>query len=225
MKRQTFLSFTLISLISLSANAAMAQNPTSAIGSQKCEGPVYMASQLSHPAELLSRPTPEMIQEARARNIHGRVVLSAVLCRSGTITDIQVIEGLPAGMTESVIEALRRIEFRPAEKEGQAVSQHLRVEYNFHFLGERRPPAKEPLAGRYIDSVEISAPRSFAGVDLFSYMKTRPGQVYNAGQLAEDFRVLLTVGHFDVKGSRLLKEEGERGGISIFIELKEAKQE
>ena len=34
-------------------------------------------------------------------NINGRVALTAVLCRSGHVTDIQVVKGLSYGLTEA----------------------------------------------------------------------------------------------------------------------------
>jgi hypothetical protein len=47
------------------------------------------------------------------------------------VTDIKVIQGLPHGLTESSIEAVRRMTFEPAEKDGQAVSVRISTEYRF----------------------------------------------------------------------------------------------
>ena len=55
-----------------------------------------------------------------------------VLCASGEVTSIDVIEGLPFGLTEEAVEAARGIEFEPAvHREGFLMSQWIRVEYTF----------------------------------------------------------------------------------------------
>ena len=41
------------------------------------------------------------------------------------------MKGLPHGLTERAIAAARAIQFTPTQKDGQAVSQWVTVEYNF----------------------------------------------------------------------------------------------
>jgi outer membrane biosynthesis protein TonB len=39
---------------------------------------------------------------------------------------------LPDGLTEKAMEAARRIQFTPAEKDGRRVSQYATINYNFN---------------------------------------------------------------------------------------------
>ena len=97
-----------------------------------CSGPVYKWSEVTRRARIIDMPSPEFTEEARAKNVRGRVVVTAVLCRTGRVTNIEVVESLPHGLTESTVEATRRIKFEPAEKDGQTVSQRIKREYNFN---------------------------------------------------------------------------------------------
>ena len=76
-------------------------------------------------------PEPAYTEEARANRAQGRVVLTAVLCSTGKVTEIEVVEYLPHGLTENAIEATRRISFEPAEKDGQPASQRITRVMNF----------------------------------------------------------------------------------------------
>lgn len=67
---------------------------------------------------------PDIPAEALTK-VTGLVQIRAVLCVTGKVTDIEVIRGLPYGVTESVIRALLKTKFEPAEKDGQPVSQYL----------------------------------------------------------------------------------------------------
>ena len=51
---------------------------------------------------------------------------------SGEVTNIQVLVGLPYGMTERAIDAARGIKFVPATKDGTPVSMWMQLEYIFY---------------------------------------------------------------------------------------------
>jgi len=148
------------------------------------------------------------------------VVLTAVFCKSGRVTDIRVIEGLPYGVTEQAIEAARQTQFTPAEKDGQPVSQATKFVFKFGYIGELRPLAKEPFAGRVIESIEVGGynPQSDK---IWSRMKTRAGGLYDKKLIEKDWRMLLGSGDFDRDASTMRVEEGVRGGLVIVFELKE----
>ena len=97
-----------------------------------CPEPVYQnPKDLSRRVTIKSKPDPGYTEKARYNRLKGRVLLRVVLCKSGEVTDITVLEGLPFGMTNRVIRAARKIQFIPAEKEGQPASQRILVEYYF----------------------------------------------------------------------------------------------
>src|SRR5438477_5942310 len=109
-------------LVSITATAAAAQG-VSQPAEEKCDGVVYQPKEVSQKAKITFNPTPTYAQEARMHNISGRVALTVVLCRSGHVTDIQVVKGLPSGLTESAIKAAKQVKFELAVKDGEAVSQ------------------------------------------------------------------------------------------------------
>ena len=214
------ISITLLLTLAVAART-LGQSSGGTAAGEKCDGPIYEPKEVSQRPKISSKPSPYFTLEARAHDVRGRVVLSAVLCRTGRVTDVQVIEGLPFGMTEEAIEAARQIEFQPAEKNAQRVSEVIRLEYDFNYIGERRPPAQEPVAGRDIERVEITGLRSRPSEEIMSLMKTRPGESYSQEQIAADLQSILALGFFDRKETRVLVEEGSRGGVNVIFELVE----
>ena len=80
---------------------------------------------------IVYRERAKYTEEARANKIQGTVVLSVVYTFDGRITDIRVVRGLPDGLSESAIEAAKKIRFQPAVKAGQPVSVRGNIEFNF----------------------------------------------------------------------------------------------
>lgn len=93
---------------------------------------VFKPNEVTSKARILSKPSPEYTEEARKNQVTGTVTLQLVFSSSGAVTNIRTINGLPYGLTEKAIAAARRIQFSPAMKDGRAVSQYIRVEYNFN---------------------------------------------------------------------------------------------
>lgn len=69
---------------------------------------------------------------ARINQISGVVKLKAIFNSSGKITQVLVLEGLSAGLNEQAIDAARKMEFRPALKNGREVSCWARIDYYFN---------------------------------------------------------------------------------------------
>jgi len=106
-------------------NAAMAPLPSSSAN------PESTAARSTSRPTILSRPRAEYTEKARRNQVNGVVVLRALFTADGKVTEIEVIRGLPDGLTEKAIEAARKIRFNPAIKDGVAVSVRLSVEYSF----------------------------------------------------------------------------------------------
>lgn len=201
--------------------AAIAQGSNTTVNVEKCGGRIYEPKEVSLRPKISSKPTPAYLEEATAHGVRGRVVLSAVLCRTGKVTDVQVIESLPFGMTEKAIEAARAIEFEPAQKNGRRVSEVFRLEYNFGYIGDKGSPAQEPTSGRLVETIELTGLRSKQPQEIMAILKTRTGEPYNPEQLITDFQSLLALGFFDKKESRVRIEDGIRGGIKVVFDLLE----
>jgi TonB family protein len=73
------------------------------------------------PVQIVSKPSPAYTEEARALKVEGQVVLEVVFAASGEMRVVGVVEGLGHGLDESAIEAARKIEFKPARRDGKPV--------------------------------------------------------------------------------------------------------
>ena len=121
-------------LILISLNAASGQDGGRPPEEERCSGPVYSARAVTRRAKITSIREPGYTDKARSNGVRGRVVLTLVLCRTGKVTDIKVVKGLPDGLTEAAIASTRSLKFKPAEKDGEAVSQFLTREFNFNIF-------------------------------------------------------------------------------------------
>ena len=114
------------------ANGNTAPSPATGVTAPVDYNKIFKPTEVDQKARILSKPTPSYTDEARQNQITGTVVLQLVLSASGNVTDIKAVSGLPYGLTERAIAAARQIQFTPAMKDGRAVSQYIRVEYNFN---------------------------------------------------------------------------------------------
>ena len=80
---------------------------------------------------ILYKEKAKYTEDARTNKITGTVVLNLVFNANGSISDIRIVRGLPDGLSESAIEAAKKMRFSPAVKNGQAVSVRGNVEFNF----------------------------------------------------------------------------------------------
>jgi len=67
-------------------------------------------------------PQPGYTPEARAARIQGAVVLETVIDAGGRVGTIKVLRGLPLGLTEAAVEAVREWRFNPATLDGVPVA-------------------------------------------------------------------------------------------------------
>ena len=103
------------------------------------EDRVYTEAQVTEKATILERPNPRFPQQLwncsswpkRRKSTTLGVKLKVVLLKSGVVGEVEVIKGRPCGTTESSIDAARSIKFKPAVKNGAAVSQYLITTYYF----------------------------------------------------------------------------------------------
>ena len=119
-----------LSLVSLCV-VPMLQPHAQTSQEEGCDGPVYSAREVSKRAKILEAPAPQYTEEARAKRVRGTVIMTAVFCRDGKVTNIRVIRGLPHGLTERAVESTRGIKFEAAQKDGESVSQSIRRECTF----------------------------------------------------------------------------------------------
>ena len=101
-------------------------------GNQPDGNKVYPGKEVTKRAVILAKPEPKYPPHARRSNVQGEVALRIILAADGVVAEkVEVIRGLPEGVTEAAIEAARKIKFIPAEKDGRPVSQYVTVMYHF----------------------------------------------------------------------------------------------
>jgi len=72
-----------------------------------------------------------------------------------------------------------------------------------------------------VETVDIQGNRRLRDEDLLFYIKTRPGDTYDPQLLERDLKELLSLNFFDKTATRVLTEEGVRGGINVIFEVRE----
>lgn len=92
--------------------------------------PTVPATEVSRKVMILIKPEPHYTEEARRKQLRGKVILRAVLSASGKVVNIKAVSGLPE-LVASGIEAARKMYFIPAVKDGRFVSTSVELQYNF----------------------------------------------------------------------------------------------
>src|SRR6266446_3351557 len=81
--------------------------------------------------------------------------------------------------------------------------------------------ARAQQTPRLVESVEISGNRRLRRDDILYYVQTRPGDPYNEQQVQRDYQAILALGFFDKTATRVVTEDGARGGVNIIFEVRE----
>jgi TonB family protein len=105
-------------------------NSNQIVKAQTTLDPVQPMDSSTRPT-ILYREKAQYTQEAKDNNVEGRVVLKVVFGADSQIRDIEVVRELPYGLTESAIEAAKKIRFNPAMKDGQPVTVRGALEFTF----------------------------------------------------------------------------------------------
>ena len=93
---------------------------------------VFAPNEVTIKAKIVSRPKAEYTSEARRRAVEGIIAVRAVLLANGKVWSVKITNrGLPFGLNESAIHAACKMEFTPASKDGQRVSQWVKTEFLF----------------------------------------------------------------------------------------------
>ena len=98
----------------------------------ECSVQAYRAAELDRKAKILEFPHPEFSVTEVQRYRNSIVVLRGLLCGSGKVTNLKVIQGVSDRVDEEAIKTARKLKFRPAQKDGRDVSQWLQFEYRLN---------------------------------------------------------------------------------------------
>jgi TonB family protein len=104
---------------------------------QKVEGEVTRP-------EIIFQTKPEYPKEARAAGIQGTAIVEAIIDQEGCVRATRALQGLPHGLTESALRALRTWTFRPATLEGKPVKVYYVLTVSFQIQASPPPPGVLP---------------------------------------------------------------------------------
>jgi periplasmic protein TonB len=111
--------------------ASVETKPTTAIVKRTSEGDqIYNSRQVDVIAKITKgrndRPSPR-----RGCPDNGKVIVRAVLHKSGRVIDITLVKGLNCSYDKDALEIVRKYKFNPAMKDGQPVSEAIEVEFQY----------------------------------------------------------------------------------------------
>lgn len=93
-------------------------------------GPYHPGSGIT-PPQIVKEVKADYTEDARRRGVEGEVVLEIVVRRDGSTGDVRLINGLPGGLNDRAIVAVRQWRWAPARRLGQAVDVIVEVAVEF----------------------------------------------------------------------------------------------
>lgn len=93
-------------------------------------GPYRPGSGIEAP-RLLREVKADYTEEARQRRVTGDVVLEIIVRRDGSVGEVKVLEGLPGGLNDRAVRAVRQWQFAPARRQGTPVDVVVEVAVEF----------------------------------------------------------------------------------------------
>ncbi|MGH9881677.1 MAG: hypothetical protein ACRD6N_09605 [Pyrinomonadaceae bacterium] len=133
MKSCSLLTFGLLVTIPFLAAPLQAQQPGQASADEQCAFPIMRGNEVDKKLKILAKPEPAFSREDRRKYAREVIILTAVFCGSGEVMKIKVKSGLADDVDAKAIEAAKKIQFIPGEKDGKKVSQVLILEYHVRY--------------------------------------------------------------------------------------------
>lgn len=103
-------------------------------GAGEGDGPVVLQAGMKPPV-VVSRVDPRYTEAARKVGLQGIVVVEAVIDERGRVAQVKVLRGLPLGLEEAAVAAVRQWRFEPATTlDGRPVKVYYNLTVNFRVL-------------------------------------------------------------------------------------------
>lgn len=96
------------------------------------------------PPRRITGPAPTYTEEARKERIQGVVIVRTIIDEHGDIQETEVLKGLPLGLSEAAVDAIREWTFEPAlDENGEPVSVYYNMTINFRLDSQKPEEAAE----------------------------------------------------------------------------------
>jgi protein TonB len=92
--------------------------------------PIQVGGAVLRP-EVIARTQPRYTEMARKAHLEGMVKVRAIIDEHGNVTDVQLLRGLPMGLDQSAMDAVRTWRFTPATLHGKPVKVYFDLTVNF----------------------------------------------------------------------------------------------
>jgi TonB family protein len=94
------------------------------------EGPIQVGGDVSKPVKIYD-PQPQYTEIARKARIQGVVIVQAIIDKQGNVTNVKVLKGLPMGLSEEAVKAIKKWRFEPATLNAKPVDVYYNLTVNF----------------------------------------------------------------------------------------------
>lgn len=83
------------------------------------------------PPETTYRVQPEYTELARKARVEGIVIIEAIIDQNGNVTDARILKGLPLGLNETALQAVKQWKFKPGTLHGEPVPVIFNLTINY----------------------------------------------------------------------------------------------
>jgi TonB family protein len=94
------------------------------------EGPIMVGGDVTKPVRIFD-PQPQYTEIARKARIQGVVIVQAIIDKQGGVTNVKVLKGLPMGLDQAAVDAIKKWKFEPATLNGKPVTVYYNLTVNF----------------------------------------------------------------------------------------------
>jgi protein TonB len=94
------------------------------------EGPLRVGGDVKAPVAI-NRAKPDYTDSARKAHTTGVVIVEAIVSKQGQVEQVKVLKGLPMGLSEQAVEAVKKWRFHPGTLNGEPVEVIFTLTVNF----------------------------------------------------------------------------------------------
>ncbi|HEV7643463.1 MAG TPA: energy transducer TonB [Pyrinomonadaceae bacterium] len=105
----------------------------------------FESALITEPPEIPGGPDFNYPENARKKGIEGKAVVSFTLGEDGKVRNVKLIEGLPEGVSEALMDSVRKLYFKPAKNGGVPAPIDVTVTFTITLVfDESDPNVKKP---------------------------------------------------------------------------------